>query len=216
MKVTYISHMGSDDTVVDAARVSFARKAAEYAPEQNEKLTRYLALHGHWTPFGHPQITFHIEAPIFVARQLVKHQIGLVWNEVSRRYIDSPPTFFTPRSWRPRAANNKQGSVRDDQIGDMRAAYTVYQDTVRVLVDAYDDLLTLGVAPEQARMILPLSSMTEWYWTGSLAAWARVYRLRSGEDAQAETSEIAEDIGDILRELYPVSWTALTGEADAS
>jgi thymidylate synthase (FAD) len=98
----------------------------------------------------------------------------------------------------------------------MRAAYTVYQDTVRVMVDAYDDLLALGVAPEQARMILPLSSMTEWYWTGSLAAWARVYRLRSGEDAQAETSEIAEDIGDILRELYPVSWAALTGEADAS
>ena len=216
MKATYISHMGDDSLVVDAARVSFARKAAEFTPAQNDKLIRYLARHGHWTPFGHPQITIHVEAPIFVARQLVKHQVGLVWNEVSRRYIDSPPTFFTPRSWRPRAANNKQGSVRDDQIGDMRAAYAVYQDTVRVLVDAYDDLLTLGVAPEQARMILPLSSMTEWYWTGSLAAWARVYRLRSGEDAQAETSEIAEDIGDILRELYPVSWAALTGEADAS
>ena len=216
MKATYISHMGDDSLVVDAARVSFARKAAEFTPAQNDKLIRYLARHGHWTPFGHPQITIHIEAPIFVARQLVKHQVGLVWNEVSRRYIDSPPTFFTPRSWRPRAANNKQGSVRDDQIGDMRAAYSVYQDTVRVLVDAYDDLLALGVAPEQARMILPLSSMTEWYWTGSLAAWARVYRLRSGEDAQAETSEIAEDIGDILRELYPVSWAALTGEADAS
>jgi len=208
--------MGDDSLVVDAARVSLARKAAEFTPAQNDKLIRYLARHGHWTPFGHPQITIHVEAPIFVARQLVKHQVGLVWNEVSRRYIDSPPTFFTPRSWRPRAANNKQGSVRDDQIGDMRAAYTVYQDTVRVLVDAYDDLLALGVAPEQARMILPLSSMTEWYWTGSLAAWARVYRLRSGEDAQAETSEIAEDIGDILRELYPVSWAALTGEADAS
>lgn len=210
MKVTYISHMGSDDTVVDAARVSFARKAAEFTPEQNEKLIRYLARHGHWTPFGHPQITLHIEAPIFVARQLVKHQVGLVWNEVSRRYIDNKPEFFTPRSWRPRAANNKQGSVRDDQITQMRIAYSIYQDTIRAVVDAYDDLLALGVAPEQARMILPLSSMTEWYWTGSLAAWARVYRLRSGEDAQVETSEIAENIGGILRNLYPVSWKELT------
>lgn len=210
MKVTYISHMGSDDTVVDAARVSFARKAAEFTPEQNEKLIRYLARHGHWTPFGHPQITLHIEAPIFVARQLVKHQVGLVWNEVSRRYIDNKPEFFTPRSWRPRAANNKQGSVRDDQITQMRIAYSIYQDTIRAVVDAYDDLLALGVAPEQARMILPLSSMTEWYWTGSLAAWERVYRLRSGEDAQVETSEIAENIGGILRNLYPVSWKELT------
>lgn len=210
MKVTYISHMGSDDTVVDAARVSFARKAAEFTPEQNEKLIRYLARHGHWTPFGHPQITLHIEAPIFVARQLVKHQVGLVWNEVSRRYIDNKPEFFTPRSWRPRAANNKQGSVRDDQITQMRIAYSIYQDTIRAVVDAYDDLLALGVAPEQARMILPLSSMTEWYWTGSLAAWARVYKLRSGEDAQVETSEIAENIGGILRNLYPVSWKELT------
>ena len=210
MKVTYISHMGSDDTVVDAARVSFARKAAEYAPEQNEKLIRYLALHGHWTPFGHPQITFHIEAPIFVARQLVKHQIGLVWNEVSRRYIDNKPEFFMPRSWRPRAKNNKQGSVRDDQITQTRTAYTIYKDALKPVVDAYDDLLALGVAPEQARMILPLSSMTEWYWTGSLAAWGRVYQLRSGDGAQEETSEIAEDIGEIMSELYPVSWKELT------
>lgn len=210
MKVTYISHMGSDDTVVDAARVSFARKAAEFTPEQNEKLIRYLARHGHWTPFGHPQITFHIEAPIFVARQLVKHQIGLVWNEVSRRYIDNKPEFFTPRSWRPRAKNNKQGSIRDDQIGDMRTAHALYKDIIREAVSTYENLLALGVAPEQARMVLPLSAMTEWYWTGSLAAWGRVYRLRSGEDAQAETSEIAAEIGQKMLELYPLSWKELT------
>ena len=210
MKATYLSHMGDDNLVADAARVSFAKKASEYTPEQNDKLIGYLARHGHWTPFGHPQVTIHVEAPIFVARQLVKHQVGLVWNEVSRRYIDSKPEFFTPRSWRPRAKHNKQGSIREDQIGDMRAAYAVYQDTVRVMVDAYDDLLDLGVAPEQARIVLPLSSMTEWYWTGSLAAWSRVYNLRSGEDSQVETSEIAQDIGEILEELYPVSWDALT------
>jgi thymidylate synthase (FAD) len=209
MNVTLIDSMGNDTTVANAARVSFAKKAENYTEAQNEKLIQYLARHNHWTPFGHAQATFHIEAPIFVARQLVKHQVGLVWNEVSRRYVDDKPRFFSPPSWRPRSGDKKQGSDKDDQIMNMRQAWKLYESAVHDASKTYTNLLDMGVAPEQARMILPQSMMTEWYWTGSLAAWSRVCRLRISDDAQAETERIALDISREMKYLFPVSWTAL-------
>ena len=209
MQVTLINSMGTDQTVVDAARVSFAKKADNYTEAQNEKLIQYLARHNHWTPFGHAQATFHIEAPIFVARQLVKHQVGLVWNEVSRRYVDDKPRFFSPSSWRPRSQDKKQGSDKHDIIPDMRQAWKIYESAIHDISKTYGTLLEMGVAPEQARMVLPQSMMTEWYWTGSLAAWSRVCRLRVSDDAQAETERIALDISREMKQLFPVSWTAL-------
>lgn len=209
MQVTLINSMGNDQTVVDAARVSFAKTADNYTESQNEKLIQYLARHNHWTPFGHAQATFHIEAPIFVARQLVKHQVGLVWNEVSRRYVDDKPRFFSPSSWRPRSEDKKQGSDKHDIIPDMRQAWKVYESAIHNISKTYGILLEMGVAPEQARMVLPQSMMTEWYWTGSLAAWSRVCRLRVSDDAQAETERIALDISREMRQLFPVSWAAL-------
>jgi thymidylate synthase (FAD) len=209
MQVTLINSMGNDQTVVDAARVSFAKTADNYTEAQNEKLIQYLARHNHWTPFGHAQATFHIEAPIFVARQLVKHQVGLVWNEVSRRYVDDKPRFFSPSSWRPRSEDKKQGSDKHDIIPDMRQAWKVYESAIHNISKTYGILLEMGVAPEQARMVLPQSMMTEWYWTGSLAAWSRVCRLRVSDDAQAETERIALDISREMRQLFPVSWAAL-------
>jgi len=209
MQVTLINSMGNDKTVVDAARVSFAKTADNYTEAQNEKLIQYLARHNHWTPFGHAQATFHIEAPIFVARQLVKHQVGLVWNEVSRRYVDDKPRFFSPSSWRPRSQDKKQGSDKHDIIPDMRQAWKVYESAIHNISKTYGILLEMGVAPEQARMVLPQSMMTEWYWTGSLAAWSRVCRLRVSDDAQAETERIALDISREMKQLFPVSWTAL-------
>ena len=209
MHVTLINSMGNDPTVVDAARVSFAKTADNYTEAQNEKLIQYLARHNHWTPFGHAQATFHIEAPIFVARQLVKHQVGLVWNEVSRRYVDDSPRFFSPSSWRPRSEDKKQGSDKHDIIADMRQAWKVYESAIHNISKTYGILLEMGVAPEQARMVLPQSMMTEWYWTGSLAAWSRVCRLRVSDDAQAETERIAQDISREMRQLFPVSWAAL-------
>lgn len=209
MQVTLINSMGNDQTVVDAARVSFAKTADNYTEAQNEKLIQYLARHNHWTPFGHAQATFHIEAPIFVARQLVKHQVGLVWNEVSRRYVDDKPRFFSPSSWRPRSEDKKQGSDKHDIIPDMRQAWKVYESAIHNISKTYGILLEMGVAPEQARMVLPQSMMTEWYWTGSLAAWCRVCRLRISDDAQAETESIALDISREMKHLFPVSWAAL-------
>jgi thymidylate synthase (FAD) len=209
MQVTLINSMGTDQTVVDAARVSFAKKAENYTEDQNEKLIGYLARHNHWTPFGHAQATFHIEAPVFVARQLVKHQVGLVWNEVSRRYVDDTPRFFSPPSWRPRAPDKKQGSDKHDMIPDMRQAWKIYESAIHNISKTYAILLEMGVAPEQARMVLPQSMMTEWYWTGSLAAWSRVCRLRISDDAQVETEKVAQDISREMKHLFPLSWAAL-------
>ena len=175
MKVELIDSMGSDLTVVNAARVSFNKHHTELE-DSDEKLIAYLAKHGHWTPFGHPHLQFRISAPIFVARQLVKHQVGLVWNEISRRYVDSTPTFYITDKWRSRAKNKKQGS--GDELIELDSwDYAKIQDANVAAVDVYSHLLKRGVAPEQARMVLPLSMYTEWYWTGSLYAFARVCKL---------------------------------------
>ena len=203
MNVELIDTMGTDLTVVNAARVSFD-KHHDMFTEGDEKLIAYLAKQGHWTPFGHPHLQFRIAAPIFVARQLVKHHVGLVWNEISRRYVDSKHHFYMPNQWRSKAKDKKQGSG-DDLIELQGEDYDHIQTALMVANDVYSHLLQKGVAPEQARMFLPQSTYTEWYWTGSLYAFARVSKLRLADNVQEETKEIAIQISDLVQEKFPIS-----------
>jgi thymidylate synthase (FAD) len=215
IKATYIDHMGNDLTVANAARVSFGKTSEmeddPWGPPKlkakDDKLIRYLAKHKHISPFGHCFASFHVKAPIFVARQLVKHKF-LRWNEISRRYVDDEPEFYEPDVWRGRSSDKKQGS----------------EGSVSILLDqevqwhrqlsTYKTLLSEGVAPEQARMVLPQSMMTEWYWSGSLDAFADMCNLRCKDDTQAETREVARQIDNKMIELFPVSWDALTEDDD--
>ena len=228
IEATYIDHMGSDLSVVNAARVSFGKKSEweadynqvpcglEVLSERDAKLIRYLAKHKHISPFGHAFASFHVKAPIFVARQLVKHKF-LRWNEISRRYVDDEPEFYQPEVWRGRSADKKQGSdgVVDSKrvesslhfVDDYNTHYT------EVCLHTYASLLHEGVAPEQARMVLPQSTMTEWYWSGSLDALADMCRLRCATDTQYETRLVADDISKKMSELFPVSWDALMGNS---
>ena len=217
IKATYIDHMGSDLTVANAARVSFGKTSEmeddPWGPPKlkakDDKLIRYLAKHKHISPFGHCFASFHVKAPVFVARQLVKHKF-LRWNEISRRYVDDEPEFYMPDDWRVRSADKKQGSGGAiDNIKQEGLNYEV-TDTHEVALDTYKHLLGQGVAPEQARMILPQSTMTEWYWSGSLDAFADMCNLRCKSDTQAETREVAKQIDHKMIELFPVSWDALT------
>lgn len=216
MKAEYISHMGDDLTVVNAARVSFDKEGQWEddggLSDKDSKLISYLARHGHWTPFSHPQITIREEVPIFVARQRFKHMIGFTYNEVSRRYVDDQPKFYYPL-WRKRPeANIKQGSGlgHDNQLG----VGTIYRSFINDAVNLYDRLIKDGVAPEQARMVLPQSMFTSYYVTGSLAAWARMYKQRMHETAQKEIQTLAANVAEIIQPLYPVSWAALTKEVN--
>ena len=210
MKVKLIDHMGSDLSVVNAARVSFATKHEEFKEEQDEKLIRYLAKHDHWSPFAHCSMQFHVRAPVFVARQLVKHQVGLSWNEVSRRYVDNEPEFYIPDTWRGSAENKKQGSSDESiNINPRGRLIDEYQSTLLRTKWTYEYLIRLGVCPEQARMVLPQAMMTEWYWSGTLYAFSRVCNLRCKPDAQLETQFIANQIDELAEELFPVSWKAL-------
>lgn len=207
--VELLGVMGSDVSVVNAARVSFGKSIKRMA-EKDRKLIRYLAAHGHQSPFFHPQLSFRITASIFVARQLVKHQVGLTWNEISRRYVDTAPAYYMP-VWRKRAPNVKQGSGgvfgAKEQERISRVAHTAYMDAEA----QYLYLLGLGVAPEQARVVLPLGMMTSWIWTGSLAAFARVCKARLDPSAQAEAGEIAAEIDRQIRATrkFKTSWTEL-------
>lgn len=224
MSVELIDSMGSDLSVVNAARVSFAKtseweqflKDSEFdAPsyrlaEKDQKLIGYLAKHGHWTPFAHAFLSFRIKAPIFVARQLVKHQVGLAWNEVSRRYVDDEPEFWFPDVWRGKPVNAKQGS--DGVVEKLTYANEKYVDPYHLVnhaLDTYQGMLNEGVAPEQARMVLPQNTMTEWIWSGSLAAFARVCKLRLDPHAQKETQEVALAINNLIPETFKHSWKAL-------
>ena len=212
IKATYIDHMGNDLSVVNAARVSFGKTSEleddAWGPpklkEKDAKLIRYLASHKHISPFGHCFASFHVKAPIFVARQLVKHKF-LRWNEISRRYVDDEPELYTPYAWRGRSADKKQGSDGVVDVGD-------WGSSGWAALKSYKDLLAQGVAPEQARMELPQSTMTEWYWSGSLDAFADMCRLRCKSDTQAETQEVAWAISLKMEDLFPVSWVALRDE----
>jgi thymidylate synthase (FAD) len=216
IEVTYVDHMGNDLTTVNAARVSFGKKSGWEAPfedcdesllklsDRDTKLIKYLAKHKHISPFGHCFASFHVKAPIFVIRQLVKHQYLRI-NEVSRRYITSEPEFYVPEVWRGRAEDVKQGS---DGVADTSITSEYINNQTRII---YKNLLDDGVAPEQARMVLPQSTMTEWYWSGSLDAFAAMCNLRCKPDTQYESQLVANQIDTIMSDLYPVSWEALRG-----
>ena len=199
--VTLLDTMGSDLSVVNAARVSF-HKVSHELTEQDKKLITYLASNGHWTPFAHCFLSFRIKAPIFVARQLVKHQVGLAWNEVSRRYVSDAPEFFWPDKWRGKPINAKQGS---DGIVDWK----LDPRTIHIALQTYNSALEHGVAPEQARIVLPLNTMTEWIWSGSLMAFARVCKLRLDPHSQQETRDIADKISNHIPAEFYYSWQAL-------
>jgi len=226
IEVTYIDHMGDDISVVNAARVSFGKSSgwASFKSgdahrgvlhDKDRKLIHYLAEHKHMSPFGHAFASFHVKAPIFVARQLVKHKF-LRWNEISRRYVDSEPEFYAPDEWRGRSEDKKQGS--DGVVEE--ATHILYSnnefygcidktDPYYQCLQSYEGLLRLGVCPEQARMVLPQSTMTEWYWSGSLDAFADMCNLRCTGDTQYETRLVANQICDSMKKLFPVSWFAL-------
>ena len=205
MKVRLVDHMGSDLSIVNAARVSFAKEHKEFDDVADTKLINYLAKHNHWSPFGHGSLQFAISAPVFVARQLVKHQVGLVWNEVSRRYVDDEPEFYTPTEWRKSAENKKQGSSDETVEYSVLPAYTFAKQ-------CYENMLRMDIAPEMARMVLPQSMMSEWYWSGTLYAFARVCNLRCKPDAQKETRDVGWGIDKYARKLFPASWKALRDE----
>lgn len=203
MEVETIDHMGTDLSVVNAARISFGKRK-EVLDASDEKLIRYLSKHDHFSPFCHTSITFKIKMPIFVAAQLKKHQVGLAWNEISRRYCDSDPEFYVPEFWRGRVENVKQGSSTTKTINyDIRSH-------IKRSVCLYENMLSSGIAPEMARMILPQNMMTEIYWTGSMYAFARVFKLRTDPTAQFESKQIALMIGTECEKLFPVSWKELT------
>jgi thymidylate synthase (FAD) len=238
IKATYIDHMGNDLTVANAARVSFGKTSEmeddAWGPpklkEKDAKLIRYLAKHKHISPFGHCFASFHVKAPIFVARQLVKHKF-LRWNEVSRRYTTENIEFYTPKEWRGRSADKKQGSdgvvdmidISGPDFGSDGEEYYEYDEcppqqiaemSEEAALRTYEYLIRGGVAPEQARMVLPQSTMTEWYWSGSLDAFSDMCNLRCEPDTQAETREVAKQIDHKMIELFPVSWDALKESDD--
>jgi len=266
MKVEYISHMGDDLQIVNAAKVSFGKRsewetsACSFHPfsetrlsKKDQGLIQFLArgctsgdwdnlltdvsngtetaywqkggtedlesvlnyirkMPSHWSPFAHTAISLHLKMPIFVARQIMKHTTGIEYNEVSRRYVDSEPEFYVPDVWRKKADNVKQGSSEEavehldlHEFEDGGYYYTYYD----VLLGEYKRLLDEGVAPEQARMVLPQSMYTEVIATGNLYAWANMYIQRTDSHAQKETQELAKQIGEVVKPLYPVSWAAL-------
>lgn len=228
MEAVLIDKMGSDLLVVNAARVSFHKESTEFtyredvAKGSDEGLLSYLASHGHFTPFTHPQICIREKVPIFVARQRFKHVVGFSYNEVSRRYVNDTPELFTPEVWRARPEGSvKQGSGEDVVVfvqskeEDGEVVYedlisNCYEDVKHHTMFIYQAMIESGVSPEQARMVLPQSMYTEYYVTGSLAAWARAYKQRIDPHAQKEIQELAKVWGDIIEPLYPVSWKALT------
>lgn len=216
-KVELIDYMGSDLTVVNAARVSMAKESDwdysawgnEYLSERDTKLINYLAKHGHWTPFSQPQIQLRIKMPIFIARQWYKHQVGFTRNEVSRRYVSDEPEFYFPTEWRKKAESVKQGSSDEVVAGnDTFCSHAKsYTDQMKRV---YLGMLENGICPEQARMVLPQSMYTEFVETGSLAAYARLCQLRLDSHAQKEIQWYAQAVSEIVKDLFPVSWEALS------
>lgn len=220
-KVELIDSMGSDLTVVNAAKVSFDKESEweigrgsggtfdpiKVLSNKDKKLIKYLADNNHWSPFAHTAIQVRVTAPIFVARQLVKHQVGGVWNEVSRRYVNYEPEFYFPVGWRGKPINAKQGS--DGLVVNQWDQTEISMMATQYALDAYNTLLGNGVAPEQARAVLPQNAMTSWYWTGSLVFFHRVFKQRTDPHAQVETAEVGHAIGEICEKLFPHSWSAL-------
>lgn len=218
MNVELVDSSGGDLSVVNSARVSFSVEK-DILDSKDEKLIKYLAKHRHDTPFRHNFVQLKCKVPLFLARQLMKHQAGLTWNEESRRYIDHAPEFYVPREWRARPEKSiKQGSQgvvgefkRYKDIAGVSADtapdhYTVFIDTSLQL---YQEMLENNVAPEMARMVLPQSMYVNFIWSGNLLAFHHVYSLRSGEGAQEEAKEFAELLKKAIEPEFPVSWKAL-------
>jgi thymidylate synthase (FAD) len=229
IQVELVDHMGDDLSTVNSARVSFDKESkwesigggyyedgelvcGEYVlPDKDTKLIKYLAKHKHLTPFRHNAIQIRCTAPIFLARQLGKHQAGLSWNEVSRRYVDNEPEFYTPDEWRGRPEGSiKQGSGEKWTLNV--AGNSAYADFIEQVGNLYAWMIKNGCAPEQARMVLPQSMMTTWIWSGNLLAFHHVYKERIAEGAQLEAQHFAKELGVILEQLFPVSFKALKGE----
>jgi thymidylate synthase (FAD) len=227
--VMLIDCCGSDLSVVNAARVSFHKESEMeefayshdmYGPvvgyklsAKDAKLIKYLAEHNHKSPFNHAFMSFRVKAPIFVARQLVKHEY-LPWNEVSRRYVDEEPEFYFPEYWRKKADNIKQGS--SDEDSGWTPGWTKRLTATELCLAEYNDALDSGVCAEQARMVLPQNMMTEWIWSGTLFAFAKMCSLRLDSHTQKETQEIAKMIHDTASNLFPVSWKALVDDKHAT
>jgi len=211
MKVELLNSMGDDLTVVNAARVSMAKHSDELT-DDDRKLIRYLAKHQHWTPFSQVTVQIRYKMPIFVARQWFKHQVGFTRNETSRRYVDTLPEFWHPVQWRSRAASVKQGSGGPIEGPRLHEIGYYYGKATKVAAEMYEALLSCGVAPEQARAVLPQAMMTEFVETGSLAGYARIYKLRTDEHAQSEVRVYAREVGEVMKQIAPVSWIALTEE----
>jgi thymidylate synthase (FAD) len=243
MKATYQDHMGSDMSVVNAAKVSNGKRST-WSPDMSDKDNRLIGflargctigdwdeilqeiddsqdpddiehhinylrrMPTHWSPFAHTAITLHLNMPIFVARQIMKHTTGIEYNEISRRYVDDPPELFAPDVWRSKAVNVKHGSggAHPKSVG----CSVLYEAAAQTALAAYDAMIADGVAPEQARMILPLSLYTEVIATGNLYAWCNLYTQRTDPHAQEETRDIAHQIGGIIAPLFPVSFMELT------
>ena len=230
--VELMDHMGTDLTVCNAARVSFNKesewgldfdaierlKSCPYnkndvrlLKEKDEKLIRYLAKHNHWTPFAHPQITLRVKAPVSIRTQFFKHKQGFVENEISRRYVSYEPEFYSP-TWRGKPTDGaKQGSedfITEETRTNLYDA--IYRESYETALHVYNTLIEKGIAPEQARFVLPQGMYTEWYWTGSLAAFARFYKQRKDDHAQWEIREYANAVGKIIEPYFPVSWKHLT------
>jgi thymidylate synthase (FAD) len=230
--VDYVDHMGTDLTVCNAARVSFNNesewgldfdaierlKSCPYnkddvrmLKDKDVKLIKYLAKHNHWTPFAHPQITLRIKAPISIRTQFFKHKQGFTENEISRRYVSFEPDFYLPM-WRTKPTDGaKQGSedfITEETRTNLYDA--IYKESYETALHVYNTLIEKGVAPEQARFVLPQGMYTEWYWTGSLAAYARFYKQRRDDHAQWEIREYAKAVGKIIEPYFPVSWKQLT------
>lgn len=209
MKVDYVTHSGDDLLVANSARVSFNKHKTQF-DQGDANLIAFLARNNHWTPFSHPSITLRMKAPIFIRTQCFKHKIGFVENEISRRYVDDEPEFFWPTEWRGRPTESaKQGSSVPLVTAKPAIDYD-YEIFIKKALEVYNEMLSDGVAPEQARMVLPQSMYTEWYWTGSLASYARFFRQRIDPHAQKEIQELAAMVGEIIEPLFPVSWKVLT------
>jgi thymidylate synthase (FAD) len=203
IEVTYVNHCGTDLSVVNAARVSFHKESFKLE-DSDERLINYLAKHKHFSPFNHSFITLRVKAPIFVARQLVKHKF-MPWNEVSRRYVDDEPEFYFPDKWRARAENVKQGSGYGESKYDPNSAEII----TKLCLAEYLRALAEGVAPEQARMLLPQNMMTEWWWSGTLGAYADMLKLRLDPHTQYESRIVAQKVYVMIKELFPISIKAL-------
>ena len=208
---TLVDRMGDDLTTVNAARVSYGAESHEISL-RDEKLIEFLAKHKHITPFAHAYVTLRCTAPIFVARQLGKHQVGFRWNEVSRRYKDGEAIeieCFVPDVvfGRPEKLMTQTAQpLPQDFADDIHYRMEIHN---KACIAEYETLIGLGIAPEQARMVLPQSMMTTWIWTGSLLGWANMYKQRSTEHAQYEARLFAEEVNKIMSELFPVCWEAL-------